>query len=71
MPEIVLHRTRVLSVIGELVAASVPRVYRKLLFDWLITGQVAPSNPASAVRGPKLVVKTGKTWCSTARNGGI
>jgi hypothetical protein len=34
----------------------------RMLFDWLITGQVAPSNPASAVRGPKrkpgLVVKT-------------
>ena len=33
----------------------------RMLFDWLIVGQVAPSNPASAVRGPKHVVKTGKT----------
>jgi site-specific recombinase XerD len=33
----------------------------RMLFDWLITGQVAPSNPASAVRGPRHVVKTGKT----------
>jgi site-specific recombinase XerD len=33
----------------------------RMLFDWLIIGQVAPSNPASAVRGPKHVVKTGKT----------
>jgi site-specific recombinase XerD len=33
----------------------------RMLFDWLITGQVTPSNPASAVRGPKYVVKTGKT----------
>jgi site-specific recombinase XerD len=33
----------------------------RMLFDWLITGQVVPHNPASAVRGPKLVVKTGKT----------
>ena len=32
-----------------------------MLFDWLITGQVVPTNPASAVRGPKHVVKTGKT----------
>jgi site-specific recombinase XerC len=31
------------------------------LFDWLITGQVLPTNPAAAVRGPKHVVKTGKT----------
>src|SRR5271166_2563755 len=32
-----------------------------MLFDWLITGQVVPFNPASAVRGPKHVVKTGVT----------
>jgi site-specific recombinase XerC len=30
----------------------------RMLFDWLITGHVVPSNPASAVRGPKHVVKT-------------
>jgi len=28
-----------------------------MLFDWLITGQVLPTNPAAAVRGPKHVVK--------------
>ena len=33
----------------------------RMLFDWLITGQVVPVNPAAAVRGPKYVVKTGKT----------
>jgi site-specific recombinase XerD len=33
----------------------------RMLFDWLITGQVVPANPASAVHGPKHVVKTGKT----------
>jgi hypothetical protein len=32
-----------------------------MLFDWPIHRQVAPSNPASAERGPKDVVKTGKT----------
>jgi len=31
------------------------------LFDWLVIGQVIPNNPAAAVRGPKHVVKTGKT----------
>jgi hypothetical protein len=36
---------------------------------WLITGQVVPFNPASAVRGPEHVVKTGKTRCSTAPSG--
>jgi hypothetical protein len=32
-----------------------------MLFDWLVTGQVVPFNPASSVRGPKHVVKRGKT----------
>ena len=33
----------------------------RMLFDWLVTGQVVPINPAHAVRGPKLVVRRGKT----------
>jgi site-specific recombinase XerD len=33
----------------------------RMMFDWLIIGQVAQANPASAVRGPKHVVKTGNT----------
>ncbi len=33
----------------------------RMLFDWLITGQVVPFNPTSAVRGPKHVVKTSVT----------
>jgi site-specific recombinase XerD len=33
----------------------------RMLFDWMITGQFMPMNPAAAVRGPKHVVKTGKT----------
>jgi site-specific recombinase XerD len=32
-----------------------------MLFDWLVVGQVMPMNPTAAVRGPKHVVKTGKT----------
>jgi hypothetical protein len=32
-----------------------------MLFDWLIIGQVSPTNPAAAVRVSKHVVKTGKT----------
>jgi site-specific recombinase XerD len=31
------------------------------LFDWLVTGQVVPVNPAASVRGPRHVVKSGKT----------
>jgi integrase/recombinase XerD len=33
----------------------------RMLFDWLVTGQVIPHNPASAVRGPRHVVRRGKT----------
>jgi site-specific recombinase XerD len=33
----------------------------RMLFDWLVTGQVVPVNPAHAVRGPKHVVVRGKT----------
>jgi len=25
----------------------------RMLFDWLITGQIVPIKPASAMRGPK------------------
>ncbi|MDQ3920177.1 MAG: site-specific integrase [Acidobacteriota bacterium] len=38
----------------------------RMLFDWLVTGQVVPVNPASSVRGPKYVVKKGKTPVLTA-----
>src|SRR5271169_6356052 len=38
----------------------------RMLFDWLVTGQVVATNPAHAVRGPKHVVKTGKTTVLTA-----
>jgi site-specific recombinase XerD len=36
------------------------------LFDWLVVGQVLPINPAASVRGPKHVVKIGKTPVLTA-----
>ena len=32
-----------------------------MLFDWLVTGQVVVTNPAHAVRGPRQVVRAGKT----------
>lgn len=38
----------------------------KMLFDWLVTGQMIPLNPAASVRGPKHVVKKGKTPVLTA-----
>jgi len=33
----------------------------RMLFDWLVVGQVLAVNPAHAVRGPKHVVRRGKT----------
>lgn len=33
----------------------------RMLFDYLVTGHVLEANPASSVRGPKHVVKKGKT----------
>jgi hypothetical protein len=45
---------------------SAPTVKQRLaalrhLFDWLVTGQVVPANPAASVRGPSHIVKSGKT----------
>src|ERR1700731_3138714 len=33
----------------------------RMLFDWLVVGQVLAVNPAAPVRGPKYVVRTAKT----------
>ena len=38
----------------------------RMLFDWLVTGQAMPVNPAASVRGPKHVVRKGKTPVLTA-----
>jgi site-specific recombinase XerD len=38
----------------------------KMLFDWLVTGQILPVNPAASVRGPKHVVTVGRTPVLTA-----
>jgi len=45
---------------------SVPTVKQhlaaiRMLFDWLVIGQVVPNNPAHSVRGPKYVIERGKT----------
>ena len=49
-----LHQTHSAPGVKQQLAAA------RMLFDWLITGQVTPANPASAVRGPRHVVNTGK-----------
>jgi integrase/recombinase XerD len=33
----------------------------RMVFDWMVVGQVIPTNPAHAVRGPKHTQKKGKT----------
>jgi len=38
----------------------------RMLFDWLVLGQVMPANPASVVRGPKHQVRKGATPVLTA-----
>jgi site-specific recombinase XerD len=38
----------------------------RMLMDWLVVGQVLPSNPAASVRGPKHVVRKGKTLVLSA-----
>ncbi|QEG36256.1 tyrosine-type recombinase/integrase [Bythopirellula goksoeyrii] len=53
---------------GELSAPTVKLHLAAIrsLFDYLVTGQVVPLNPAAAVRGPRHVVKKGKTPVLTA-----
>ena len=48
---------------GVLAPASVKQhlAALRMLFDWFVVGQVLPFNPANSVRGPRHVVKTGKT----------
>ena len=53
---------------GQLAPATVKQhlAALRILFDWLVTGQVLELNPAHAVRGPKYSLKRGKTPVLTA-----
>jgi site-specific recombinase XerD len=51
---------------GQTQTHAAPTVKQRLaairhLFDWLVTGQIVPTNPVGSVRGPAYSVKTGKT----------
>ena len=48
---------------GKLAAPTVKQHLAciRMLFDWLVTGQVVPSNPAHSVRGPRFSVSKGVT----------
>lgn len=59
-----LHVAAWIEMLGRDVSA--PTVKQRLagvrhLFDWLVTGQVIPTNPAASVRGPSHSVRRGKT----------
>ncbi len=59
-----LHVAAWIEVLAREVSA--PTVKQRLagvrhLFDWLVTGQVVPVNPAASVRGPAHSVRRGKT----------
>lgn len=59
-----LHVAAWIEVLGQHV--SVPSVKQQLagvrhLFDWLVTGQILPTNPAASVRGPAHSVRRRKT----------
>ncbi len=59
-----LHVAAYIEQLGK--ERSAPTVKQRLaairhLFDWLVTGQVMPVNPAASVRGPTHSVKRGKT----------
>ncbi|MEZ6103865.1 MAG: tyrosine-type recombinase/integrase [Pirellulaceae bacterium] len=57
--ELLAHRVRAPTVKMHLAAI-------RKLFDYLVLGQITPTNPAASVRGPKHVVKKGKTPVLTA-----
>ena len=59
-----LHVAAYIEVLGK--RLSKPSVKQhlaaiRMLFDWLVVGQVVATNPAAPVRGPKYTVKKGKT----------
>lgn len=62
-----IHSIHVATYVEQLQQhVSVPTVKQHMaairrLFDWLVVGHVLETNPAHAVRGPKHVVKRGKT----------
>lgn len=55
------------SQVRQLAAPSVKQQLAavRMLFDWLVVGQIVPGNPAANVRGPSHVVSTGKTAMPT------
>jgi site-specific recombinase XerD len=58
------HVAAYIKALGKHVGTSTVKQHLaaiRMLFDWLVTGQVVVTNPAHAVRGPRQVVRAGKT----------
>jgi site-specific recombinase XerD len=59
-----LHVAAYIEVLGRRLAKPSVKQHLaaiRMLFDWLVVGQVIATNPAAPVRGPKYSVKKGKT----------
>jgi integrase/recombinase XerD len=57
-----LHVAAYIEALQERMAKpTVKQHLAAMLFDWLVTGGILASNPATSVRGPKHVIKRGKT----------
>ena len=67
-----MHVAAYIETLGKTVNLRTDKVYGKatikqhlaairMLFDWLVVGQVVPFNPASAVRGPRHQQDAGRT----------
>jgi site-specific recombinase XerD len=64
-----VHVAAYVETLGQRLAAPSVKLHLagiRMLFDWLVVGQVIASNPASSVRGPKHSMKKGKTPVLTA-----
>ncbi|CAN5897897.1 tyrosine-type recombinase/integrase [soil metagenome] len=58
------HVSAYIEELGQTMAAPSVKQHLatiRMLYDWMIVGQIVEINPAQAVRGPKHVVKKGKT----------
>ncbi|MGH8254657.1 MAG: tyrosine-type recombinase/integrase [Steroidobacteraceae bacterium] len=59
-----LHVAAYIEQLGKRLAKPSVKQYLtaiRMLFDWLVVGQVIATNPAAPVRGPKYTVRKGKT----------
>jgi integrase/recombinase XerD len=68
-----VHVAAYIEQLGQAVAKPTVKQHLaaiRMLFDWLVVGQVIPINPAHAVRGPRHSVRKGKTSVLSAEEMG-